>query len=126
MTIETYRLLHIIGIIALFFGFGGVLFLNANHEKSKGQQKIPASLKIQSFVAHGVGLILILISGFGMLARLGYAHDIPGRIYAKLIIWILLGLGVSAARRLSKHTWKIFFALWALGGTAAALALLKL
>ncbi|MFM9013841.1 MAG: hypothetical protein ACKORK_09765, partial [Gemmatimonadota bacterium] len=44
---------------------------------------------------YGGGLFLILLGGFGMLARLGIARAgvvaFPGWLWAKLAVWALLG-----------------------------------
>ena len=48
----------------------------------------------------GIGLFLVLLGGFGMLARLGVAHvGLPGWIWAKLALWTALGTGTLLARR---------------------------
>lgn len=42
-------------------------------------------------ITHGIGLFLILLGGFGMLARLGIIWPWPGWIVAKFIIWLAYG-----------------------------------
>ena len=42
---------------------------------------------------HGTGLLISLVGGFGLLARLGLTGGLPGWVYLKLAIW--LGLGMS-------------------------------
>jgi Na+/H+ antiporter NhaB len=41
-------------------------------------------------MVHGLGVLFILVGGFGMLARLGLVSAMPGWIIAKLVIWVLV------------------------------------
>lgn len=47
-------------------------------------------------IVHGVALFLVLLGGFGMLARLGVGF--PGWIAAKLAVWVVAG-GLIALRK---------------------------
>jgi hypothetical protein len=42
---------------------------------------------------HGVGALIALTGGFGLMARIGVMHGegFPGWIWAKLVLWVLLG-----------------------------------
>lgn len=94
---EFYKVLHVVGIMLLFCGLGGVLFSFAM------QKNVPGKWKALSFVTHGLGMLFILVGGFGMAARLGMVSGLPNWIYAKLIIWGLLGLSVSLAKRKAQY-----------------------
>ncbi|MFP5520527.1 MAG: hypothetical protein ACLGGX_11530 [Bdellovibrionia bacterium] len=78
-----------------------------------------------AFILHGVGLALILISGFGMAARLGLVSGLPGWIHAKLAIWVLLGAGIALAKRKGAIGWPVAVLLMGLGTTAAYIAINK-
>jgi len=78
-----------------------------------------------SYISHGLGLLLILVSGFGMAARLGLVSGLPGWVHAKLGIWVLLGLAVSLAKRKGAIGWPVFVLLVGLGTTAAFIAVNK-
>lgn len=119
MSAEYYKILHIIGIGLLFCGLIGVLFAFATRGTlQKGD-------RVFLFAMHGIGLLFIVVSGFGMLARMGLTAELPSWAYAKLIIWILLALGISAAKRLYKHAKLVTLAFVLLLATAATIAILK-
>jgi hypothetical protein len=67
----------------------------------------------------------VLISGFGMLARLGFMANIPAWAYGKIGIWIILGGSMVLAKR--KAEWGLSLILFwvAAGGLAAYLAVFK-
>jgi len=94
MPISLYKTLHIIGILLLTFSLGslsqsGVLEL----EKSKNPWHK------SSVVMHGVALLLILLSGFGMLAKLGINWPLPGWVMVKLLFWLSLGYAVVSYKK---------------------------
>lgn len=86
-----YKFLHHIGLILTFISLGGL----AAHALV-GQ----ATAKTRSvFVAlHGTGLILILIAGFGWLAKLPYG-SLPGWAIVKLLVWVALGAIIVPLKR---------------------------
>ena len=65
MPYEFYKILHLTGLVLLFSGLVSLLTLKAIGAEVNG------AAKKFSFIAHGIGLFLILLSGFGLLARLG-------------------------------------------------------
>ena len=77
-----YLLLHIAGLVLLTLSLGGMLM----HRQS-GTGDRPKMLAI----FHGVGLFLILLAGFGMLARLGITWPWPGWVYVKVLLFVILG-----------------------------------
>ena len=81
---QLYNLLHILGIILVFMALGALCFHGAN-----GGTK--DSNKVRGLVmgSHGVGMLLILVAGFGMLARIN--QGMPGWLHPKLLIWVLIG-----------------------------------
>ena len=63
MSLLTYKVLHILGLMLVFSSLGGLLFhsLGGGGTKHRGHKLAGAS--------HGIGLVLVLVSGFGMLAN---------------------------------------------------------
>jgi hypothetical protein len=116
-----YKLIHIFGIFLVFASLVGLAFYTAN-----GGTKSNNSLRKQAGIAHGVGLFLVLLGGFGMLARLGITHfPWPGWVFVKFAIWILFGgLYAAVARKpsIAKVMWLL---LPFLGLFAAYIAILK-
>jgi hypothetical protein len=119
MSLEFYKILHVCGILMLFSGLTGLWGVY-----STGSTPRPAT-RMGLATVHGFGMMLILISGFGMAAKLGIMAALPLWIYLKMAIWLVLGGSMVLAKR--KAQWGIgLLAFWILLGTAAAyLALFK-
>ena len=78
-----------------------------------------------SAMFHGIGLLVTLVAGFGLLAKLGYMAALPGWAVAKLVIWLILG-GLPALIYRKPKLAKLFWVLiLAFAGTAAWLATTK-
>lgn len=116
---QLYKLVHFSGIFMLLISLGGLILHRINGGAAQHPWRKHAAL------THGAGLFLILLGGFGMLARMNVVTGLPGWIYAKLGIWLLLGALVAILRfkpSLAKALWWSTVAL-ALG--AAYLAIHK-
>jgi hypothetical protein len=120
---EVYLLVHVVGIIFLFVILGGVS-LAASRPTSPGR---PGLSRRSTAILHGTALFIVLLGGFGLLARLGIAHgmDWPAWVWAKLAIWALAGAAVVVPRRKPEWARSLFLALPVLGGIAAWLAIFK-
>lgn len=120
MSYTFYKILHITGLASLLIGLGlGIAyFILAKASSNK-------SLRIWTFVFHGVGLALILVSGFGLLARLGLVGAMPTWIYGKLAIWGLMAVMISIIKRKAGWFPATALVIIALVGYAASLALTK-
>ncbi len=88
MSLTTYNLMHLTGLAALLVGVGGMAALVA-----AGQDVKATGLKGVLATLHGVGLLLMIVAGFGMLARLGISHGgLPGWTWMKLVLWLIFAL----------------------------------
>ena len=118
MSLIAYKVLHIFSVILTFTVVGGLALHAANggSKESNSQSKLTGIL-------HGVGLLLILVSGFGALARLG--GGFPGWVWAKLAIWLVLGAAAAVIKSSPRLSRALLFLLPLLGGVAAWLALYK-
>ena len=116
---QIYKIIHLGGLTLLLMGLSGLLFAFAMNKE------IPPRLRTLGFAIHGIGLFLMLLGGFGMAARLGIVRELPGWMYAKLAIWVVMGGVVALVKRKSQHTLGIVSLLTVLVGTAAYLALYK-
>jgi hypothetical protein len=116
-----YKLVHLFGMFMVFSVLGGIALhaLNGGTKQDNVGRKLVAAL-------HGTALFLILLGGFGMLARLGIVQGgLPGWIYAKLAIWVALPLvGMLPYRRPATAKW-VLLALPFLGLLAGIIALSK-
>ncbi len=102
MSLEFYKLLHVTGIFLLVTGLVGVLILRWSGQTLFGK------VKTFSFVTHGLGLVLILVSGFGLLARLGLFGSIPIWAYIKILVWGLMALAISLLKRKGHLGWPLY------------------
>ncbi len=117
MSVLVYKILHILGILLAFTALGGATLraLAGTSEDAPGRKL--------AGITHGVALLLILISGFGMLAKLKLGFDLW--VWLKLVIWLLIGASIAAIRRLPSQAAIFWFALPVLGAAAACLAIYK-
>ena len=119
MSYEVYKIIHLVAIVLLFSGLVGLLTIQMSGGVLAGKARSMV------FLSHGIGLMLLLISGFGLLARLGLTSGLPGWIYAKLIIWFILGAAISVVKRKGIIGWPIFISLIAIFTIAAVVAITK-
>lgn len=119
MSYQFYKVLHLLGLMLLFFGFGGLLIANY------ARMELKKAARIMAYATHGLGLFFILLSGFGMAARLGLVNGLPSWVHAKIGIWVLLGIGISLVKRKGYIGWPVAVLLLGLGTTAAFIAINK-
>lgn len=122
LTYETYKVLHLLGIFLLFVALAGVSLHAAN-----GLARADNRLRRVVSIMHGVGLLLILVGGFGMLARLGAAASASGEgwVIGKLVIWFIAGGLLVLPYKKPARAPLIFVLLPLLGVAAAILAIYK-
>ena len=116
MSILVYKLIHIVGIGMIFLSMGGMSMHAILGGEKKNEWLKPA------IIGHGVGMLLILVAGFGMLARLGIHWPWPTWVLLKVIIWVILGGSVALlyrSRGLSRLVWFGSLAALALAGYLA-------
>lgn len=89
MSYEAYRIVHIVGLAMLALGTGGMLFA----PKDAPKQKLPAIL-------HGTGLLVLLVAGFGLMAKLGISapHDWSAWLILKMVVWFLAAVMPTLVR----------------------------
>jgi hypothetical protein len=119
MSYEFYKVMHLTGLFMIFSGIGAYFVGGASAVDRQFSGKKMAGL------LHGVGLLVALVSGFGLLARLDLMGTMPGWVIGKLVIWLSLGGVIAFAMRkpqLYKAGW---LATLVLGAAAAYLARYK-
>ena len=85
MTPATYHFLHIVGVLLLFVGFGGLCGGdNASRRKA--------------MMYHGIGLLVLLVSGFGFIAKSKSSYT-AGYVLVMYAIWVALGALPVLAKR---------------------------
>lgn len=115
MSVFFYDFLHVVGVMFLFAGFGALL---------------SAENRSRAMMLHGIGLVILLVAGFGILAKnhpaapAVYSYTAPW-VLAKLVIWLILGaLPVLAKKRVLPVGGVITLAI-VLGSAAAYLCFFK-
>lgn len=96
MPYTTYKFLHILGVLVVFLAWGGLAIYRFSGEKKLGPSKGTFRLLM---LTHGLGLTVVLVAGFGLLARLGIHGQWPGWVLVKLGIWLFLGGGAVLLKR---------------------------
>jgi len=87
ISLDVYKLVHILGILLVFSSFGGLVLHAIN-----GGTKVTNVGRRLVTTSYAAGLLLILLGGFGMLARLDIVQGgLPGWVWFKLVVWIVIG-----------------------------------
>lgn len=84
MDSNTYMIIHLTGIAALALGIGGRM-------GDGGKRKAFAILQ-------GVGLLVMLVSGFGLVANI--PGPFPHYAIVKLVLWLVIGLMPMLLRKM--------------------------
>ncbi len=111
-----YKLLHIFGVLLAFLALGGSTLLAAVGSDHGRGRKLAG-------MTHGIALILVLITGFGLIASLGTGF--PLWVWLKLGVWLLLGGSIALVRRMPERAALFWTLIPLLGGLAAYLVLFK-
>ena len=119
---QAYKVIHLFGVFLTLAALAGLALAAANGATRQTNQ----ARKLIS-LSHGIGLLVILLGGFGLLARLGVMHGsaFPGWVWAKLAIWVTMGALVALPYRRPDLARTVFIVLPFLGAVAAWLAISK-
>lgn len=102
-----YNVIHLVSVMAVFAALASVAATDSDKCKKSGA------------ILHGVALILILVSGFGMLAK--YQLGFPWWIIVKLVIFLAMGAMLTVAKRRVLPCGAVIGIILALGTIAAIL-----
>lgn len=93
--------------------------------KVEGRQ-IKRPFDVSMALVHGIGMMLMLIAGFGAMARLGYMSGAwPWWIYVKLVIWLALGGSLTFVKRKPNWGVKLIVGWLIVAGIGAYLGIFK-
>ncbi len=106
-----YQVLHIVGISMVFLGYGALLARSMAAPENVSVRKLGS-------ITSGIGLLLVLVAGFGLVAKLGYNYS-ETWILVKFTIWLLLGGLIVLINRKPQLAMLLWFMLIALSVTAA-------
>ncbi len=119
MSYLAYKLLHVLGALLVLAAAGGV----AVHAATGGRRE-DNDLRGVLASMHGVGLLLSVVTGFGLLASLGAGMP-PPWAWAKLVIWLFFGAALTLPYRNTSLARALVVALPLLAAIASYLALYK-
>ena len=116
---ETYKIIHLIAIVLLFSGLVGLLTIQMSGGALVGR------VRSMVFASHGIGFLLLLVSGFGLAARLGLFSSLPGWVFAKIGVWLVLGGAIAVVKRKGMIGLPLFLILIGLFAATAIIAITK-
>ena len=119
MSLLFYKFFHVVAILTLFTVAGGTALYVAN-----GGDKTGNKARKLVGILHGLALVVALVSGFGLLARLGLSFDSLW-IWGKVVLWLAFGVLVTLPYRYPALGKPFLWFLPLLGALAAYLALYK-
>ncbi|HEX9869060.1 MAG TPA: hypothetical protein VGC99_10765 [Candidatus Tectomicrobia bacterium] len=114
-----YKNLHLIGVFMILVALGGFIVQQLQPTTPERVWRRPIA------ITHGIGMVLALVGGFGMLARLHIFWPWPGWVIGKIIIWLVFGILVALIGRTPALAKPLWWSTIALGAIAAYLALNK-
>jgi hypothetical protein len=118
---DAYKIVHLVGILVVFMALGGLSL----HAINGGTRDTNTGRRIVG-ITYGVGLVLILLGGFGWLGATGaMSAGIPGWTWAKLAIWLVIGGLLALPGRRPELGRVVWFVAPLLGIVAALLARTK-
>jgi hypothetical protein len=117
-----YKVLHVFGIALTLVALGGMTVHALN-----GGLKVENAARRLLIGMHGAGVLFILVGGFGLLARIGFAHGsgFPFWLWVKLGLWTVFAVVAALPYRRPVMGRALLLALPVLAMAAAAMAVYK-
>ena len=115
MSYETYKILHLIGVFSLFLALGALLIQGNNKQTKKNLMML-----------HGIAVLILFVTGFGLLARLDIFRDIPTWAILKIGIWLILGIVIPILLSLKFNKTWLWLIVWFSGLSSVFLAITKM
>lgn len=119
LSYEIYKFIHLIGLALLAFCLGAFCL-----QMLSGRSRDFTHRKLLT-IGHGVALTLMLVAGFGMMARLGIVGTWPKWIVIKVAVFLILGGIIAIMRRKPEWNKWLGAVVIALIGVAAYSAIFK-
>jgi hypothetical protein len=120
MSYAFYKVLHLAAVLGIFASLGAICY----HAMNGGQRTGAVGRGIVAAL-HGGGLLVALVAGFGLLARLGLIGSWPGWVWGKIVIWLVVGALVAVPYRRPALARPVLLSLPLVGLAAAWLAAAK-
>jgi hypothetical protein len=119
LSYEFYKSVHLFGLFLLIGALGALIMNRING----GSWENPSRKFLA--ISHGIGTLLVLITGFGMTARGGIAWPWPCWLWGMLAIWLFFGAEIALIRRKPQWSKALWWTTLILAGVAAYLGVFK-
>lgn len=116
MPIQFYQILHVFGAFMIMLAYGGLIVRSALKQDSPGVRRMGA-------ITSGIGLLLMLVSGFALLHKLQYGF--PAWAIFKMVLWAVLGGLIVFINRKPEQAQSLWYTTLLLGLVATLLVYLK-
>lgn len=115
----TYKFLHLAGIFAILLSLGGLIVNRAlsTAEDSPWRKHLA--------MVNGIAMVIVLVAGFGLLARLGVSWPWQGWVLVKVAVWVGVGAMLVLVNRLPQVGKLLWWASLALTSVAMYMAIFK-
>lgn len=113
---QFYQIIHLVGIFMIFLGYGGLIIRSVTGSQSKDIRRLGA-------ITSGLGLVLCLVGGFGLLAKLNYGWPVWALI--KIAIWVVFGAMIAIINRKPQLAQEAWWSTIVLGLVALLMVVLK-
>ena len=100
----------------VFLAYGGLIVRSATGSDNAGIRRLGG-------ITSGLGLLLTLVGGFGLLAKLNYGW--PVWVIVKLVIWLILGAMIVLINRKPQLSQILWWTTILLGLVALLMVVLK-
>ena len=88
LSYSAWKVVHVVGLALTLLALGGASVLaSVADPRAPGA---PSAARKLAAALHGTGMTLLLVAGFGLLARLGMARDIPAWAWGKVGVWVVV------------------------------------
>jgi len=114
-----YKFIHFTGVVGLFLALGSIAA-----QRLASNESLHPSYRVFA-ISHGLSLFLLLLGGFGMLARLGIHWPWPGWLTVKLVLWVFFGAAIAVLKRKPEWSRQLWIALLVSGILAVYLGSFK-
>ena len=120
ISFAAYKVIHILGVLFVFASLGALILASRDGVERGSGRKLAG-------MTHGIALLVVLIAGFGALARLGMPNPAhwPLWVWIKTLVWLILGGIIVLIRRAPQLSTLLWWLLPLLGGIAAWAAIYK-
>lgn len=120
MSYHFYLFLHLASLFIAFLSLGGICF----HVLAGGTKQNFSSRKSVA-IMHGTTLLLVFITGFGLIAKAQYSFSTSPWLFGKMFCWLVIGMFPAIAYRRVLPRWGNIALVCVVAVAAVALVVFK-